>query len=118
MLPVSVICNNLVPDRCTPGRRSLLGFRDHYCQDTEANIPVRLTAFSEVRLPRRVLDATAVEPSCRMKLSVILGFVRILKITPGSAVPFRNRDVVLVNSFEHSALGLQESGFSHPVFER
>src|SRR6185437_16091951 len=44
--------------------------------------------------------------------------VRKLKIPAGCAVPFCNCDVVLINSVEQSALGLQKSGLTHSVLQR
>src|SRR5262249_4566807 len=45
-------------------------------------------------------------------------FVGKLKISAGCAIPFSGCDIVLINSVEQSAPGLQKSGLTHAVLKR
>ncbi len=46
------------------------------------------------------------------------GVVGKLKISPSGAVPFCDCDIVLINSIEQAALGLQKGILSNAVFKR
>src|SRR5580765_1853424 len=121
-MSTAVVCNTLVSRSGRSCSGLFVDLRDHYCQDTPAEISVRSVGFREWTASQRqscrfLMKSLAIRLLIRFRTR-FASSVRKLKIPAGCPVPFCNCDVVLINRFEQSALGLQKSGLTHAVLKR
>ena len=124
-MSTAVLCNKLVPGRCGSClrlvRRSSRALLPRHCSGDIRSISW-LQGLTASQLPKlsiqllKILGDSTTYPLPTPR--ICRRFVRKLKITAGGAVPFCKCDVVLINSVEQPALGLQKSGLSHAVLKR